>query len=401
MKTALLIAFDFPPYESSGVERTFKFARYLRKFGWNAIVLTVEESTYDQRRLNSNQDYSDITIFRTFCLDISKHLAYKGKYFGWMKQPDRYIGWLFTAFPKGIKIAKEHKPDVIWSTSPILTSHAIAGLLAKWTKIPWVADYRDPLQCHYDPMLYKGSGFARWIDRQTVKHATKIVCVTEPASELYQRIHNTEPSEKFVTIANGFDSKNMASIEKKPQSENQPYTLFHAGSLYETERNPQALFEAIALLKSKRAINAKGFCLALYGAHNQSSYQPMVNELLIDDLVKFMPQQPYKKCLKLMLEADMLVAVQGEVFKYQIPGKIYEYLWTAKPILALTPKKGSTFKLVDSLEGCLGSENVNEIASFIEKEMLNKQHYQRNFDNFERLARTEDLANLFDQIVEG
>lgn len=46
---------------------------------------------------------------------------------------------------EGLKMIKEFKPDVIWSTYPIATAHVIASALHRKTGIPWVADFRDPM----------------------------------------------------------------------------------------------------------------------------------------------------------------------------------------------------------------------------------------------------------------
>jgi len=392
-----MIAFDFPPYESSGVERTFKFARYLRQFGWQPIMLTVNIDTYDPRLVSLETDYSDIKVYRTFCLDVSKHLAYKGKYFGWMKQPDRYIGWLMTAFPKGLKLLKQYKPDLIWSTHPVMTSHLIAGLLSKWTDTPWIADYRDPLQCYYDDSVYQQSGFARVIDRFTVKHASRLVFATEGTKALYQRTHSKAATEKFLTVLNGFDLNNSKDIVGKPIDER--YTLFHAGSLYENGRSPLPLFQAIATLKASGEINADNFAFKLYGFHNQQKHQGICDQLNISDVIFFYDQVAYREALSLMYSSDMLIVVQGGIFDNQIPGKTYEYLSTNKPICALTPTSSNTAELLLAIEGCYASESSEDIVEFLKSEMNTRVSYSRKPELYDRVTRTKELADIFNTAI--
>ena len=107
-KGVLLIAFDFPPCQSPGVERTLRFAHYLESYGWSPTVLTVCQSTFGTDNLIDDNQFS-FPVYRTFCLDVSKHLAYRGKYFGWMKKPDRYVGWSLTAIPKAIRLIRRLK----------------------------------------------------------------------------------------------------------------------------------------------------------------------------------------------------------------------------------------------------------------------------------------------------
>jgi len=342
-------------------------------------------------------DYSDIKVYRTFCMDVSKHLAYKGRYFGWMKQPDRYIGWLATAFPKGLKLIKEYNPDLIWSTYPILTSHLIAGCLSKWSKTPWIADYRDPLQCYYDNSVYNSSAFARYIDRFTVKHATHVVLATEGAKALYKRMHTSAVTDKFLTVSNGFDVDNTKGIVA--QQTDDRYVLFHAGSLYETGRNPLPLFKAIAKLKCNGEINTTNFACKFYGFHNQKNHLDICRSLDISDLIYFYAQVPYNHALRLMLESDMLIVVQGGVFDNQIPGKAYEYLSTNKPICALTPKLSDTAALLFNIEGCFVSENIEEISEYLKKEMKTRKHYKREPELYDRATRTKELANIFNHAI--
>ena len=46
MKKVLIIAYYFPPLGWSGVQRTLKFVKYLRNFGWEPVVLTVGKTKF-------------------------------------------------------------------------------------------------------------------------------------------------------------------------------------------------------------------------------------------------------------------------------------------------------------------------------------------------------------------
>ena len=66
-RTALVISYYFPPMGLSGVQRTFKFVKYLSKYGWKPIVLTASPSgyyAYDDSVLSELED-SEYEIFKT------------------------------------------------------------------------------------------------------------------------------------------------------------------------------------------------------------------------------------------------------------------------------------------------------------------------------------------------
>ena len=46
MKKVLIITYYWPPAGGSGVQRWVKFAKYLRDFGWEPVIFTVESTDY-------------------------------------------------------------------------------------------------------------------------------------------------------------------------------------------------------------------------------------------------------------------------------------------------------------------------------------------------------------------
>jgi len=49
MKNVLIVAYYFPPSGGPGVQRVLKMVKYLPAFGWNPIVLTVQNGTFPAR----------------------------------------------------------------------------------------------------------------------------------------------------------------------------------------------------------------------------------------------------------------------------------------------------------------------------------------------------------------
>lgn len=70
MKKVLFTAFYYPPAGGAGVQRSSKFVKYLRDFGWDPVVLTIDEES--ACNLHSGGDKSlledipeDIEVIRT------------------------------------------------------------------------------------------------------------------------------------------------------------------------------------------------------------------------------------------------------------------------------------------------------------------------------------------------
>ena len=397
-KCILMVAFDFPPCHSAGVQRTLKFAEYLYHLGWQPIVLTVNGDVH--RNIDNSQLVPDyIKVYRSNSLDASKHFSFKGKYFAWSKVPDKWWTWSFTAIPLGKKLINKYKPTIVWSTYPISTAHFIAYRLQKYSGLPWVADYRDPLQSRYDQNSQRYSGVAKWIEKKTIKTCSKVIFTTVNAAKLYQRIYPDEHLSKFITIENGYDEGNFKGIEKPQKSKEGKFTLLHSGAIYDAGRDPTNLFSAISISKENGTLNAENFELFFRGSADSHKYSSKLTLLGINELVTFLPSIPYKDSLKEMMSVDGLLVIQGSLFNNQIPGKVYEYLRVGIPILGVTPKKGATGNLLLNNNQDIG-DDVDDICKSLGSLLLKEQSglLSESIEKFSRKYQTSLLASVLDKI---
>jgi glycosyltransferase involved in cell wall biosynthesis len=347
-KKVFMIAFHFPPDASIGAQRTFKTAEYLPQYGWDPIILTAKESAYGT--VEKSQDISKELLantHRTAALDVHRHLTIKGKHLGWMSIIDRWTTWVPGAIWKGLKLIKQQKPDLIWSTAPIPSAHIIAAILSKISGIPWVADYRDPFSYHHTLVSKIKTKILKKIDKVTVKTSTATIFTTPKTTELYRNYFHDESTDKFNTVENGYDEQNWSKLSShklssKPPLSKDKFSLLYSGVLYPNGRDPTPLFFSIQSLKLSGVIADDNFELIFQGAGDGKNYEELIESLKITNMVKFTPSVPYLDSLACLKEAGALVIIQGQIFNYQVPGKLYEYIKSAKPIIVMTPNDSST-----------------------------------------------------------
>ncbi|WP_057833113.1 glycosyltransferase [Colwellia sp. TT2012] len=398
-RTILMVALEFPPCQSAGVQRTLKFAEYLAELGWQVIVLTVDESVY----VVKDQQISipeNIKVYRCHAYDSAIDFSVKGKYFAWSKVPDRWWTWAIKAIPLGKKLIEKYQPDIIWSTYPVSTAHFIAYKLQQFSKRPWIADYRDPLQCRYDNKVLKYSYIAKWIEKKTILHCSKAVFTTERAAQLYRRLYPDEQLTKFNVIENGFDEANFNDLPKLPDIENSRFTLLHSGAVYSQGRDPKALFEAIHLLKNEGIVDSSNFTLIFRGAASNHVIKSQILQLKIEDLIECKPSIPYKESLAEMKSASVLVLIQGELFNNQIPGKAYEYIRANRPILALTPKTSATGELYRNYALSRTEDNADLIKQAIKIFIENRDEYvdKPDVNMYSRQQKALELGTLLNEL---
>ncbi|WP_158089161.1 glycosyltransferase [Cognaticolwellia mytili] len=392
-----MVAFDFPPSNAASVQRTLKFFEYLNEFGWTTILLTSKSKAYplvdegSDVTLNDNQ-----FVYRATALDVHKHLSIQGKHLSWMKTPDRWGTWIPFAINLGKKIVKRHKPDVIWSTFPTPSANIIANSLAKYSNKPWVADYRDPA-----PYIHTTNG--KWldqvhkkIDNLTFKNAQKLVFATQASKELYQSHYQCH--DKFEVIENGYDENNF--IKAKALEASHPelfnkhkFSLYYAGGLYPNGRDPRPIFQAIASLNSHQHLSKDNFELIFQGAGDGKEFSDLLKKLEINHIVSFLKPTSFLLALVNMTRANALLLIQDSRFNLQIPGKIFEYFRTGKPLIIKTDKLGATAQLAMDNPLCHIVESQHEIEELIVK-LIRKTCKITKQDKILRHSRKEKARSL-------
>ncbi len=356
----LLIAYHFPPCAmSSGVQRTLGFSTHLRKSGWDSVVLTANAAAYERTSSHQLDDISsDVIVSRSLALDVARQLAIRGRYWSRLALPDRWSSWWFSAVPRALSLIRQHSIDAIWSTYPIATAHAIAFTVAKITRLPWIADFRDP-------MVERIGSTGEWfpkdaalrrarlnVERKVIRSASHVVFCTEGARTIVADRYQDVRIPGLSVIGNGFEegtfqkAEALAGINRGSPKR----VLLHSGIIYPgTDRDPAAVFAALRVLARKGVISKDTFELRLRDPSNQDLLRNLAIEHDVSDLVTILPALPYTEALAEMMTADGLLLLQGYTSNPAVPAKLYEYLRAGKPIVALVHPEGDTAALLRHL----------------------------------------------------
>lgn len=413
VKRVLMIAFHFPPLRgSSGIQRTLKFSKYLPEYGWEPILLTAHPRAYSSTSNDLVGEIADLaSVHRAFALDTSRHLSVLGHYPNILALPDRWISWWLGAIPMGLSLIKKYRPDVIWSTYPIATAHLIGLSLCRLTGTPWVADLRDPMtDVNYPPNLLTRRIY-QWIEKKTITCCTRAVCTTPGAVSAYRAKFPKVQSARLCLIENGYDEENFVTAElgiSRKWTLNKPFVLVHSGIIYPSERDPTQFFAALSVLIQQRKISKESLNIILRATAHDEYLQRLIDQYGLGEIVSLAPPIPYQEALSEMLTADGLLLLQASNCNYQIPAKLYEYLRTYRPILALTDLTGDT-------AATLLKVGINTIAPLdsipdIVHGLLNFLELVKNGEApialmeevsaTSRKSRTKELANLLDQVAQ-
>jgi glycosyltransferase involved in cell wall biosynthesis len=413
-KRVLMVAFHFPPQSgSSGVLRTLNFVKHLPPHGWTPTVLSANARAYAERRDDLMSTIpSGTEVIRAFALDAARHFSIFSKYPRVLALPDRWWTWSIGGFLMGLAAIRRERPSVLWSTYPIASAHLIAASLARATRLPWIADFRDPMISEgypSDPLQLES-----WerLEAHVIKTATCCVFTTNRAAQVYRQRY-PHAGHKMLVIENGYDEDAFAGVTPVRHGAGADVLLLlHSGVIYPKGRDPSAFFQAVSRLINSGKLDAARVCLRFRAPSHVEELKALAEKFGLQDVIDIAPPIPYREAIAEMLGADFLLVFQGKDFNAQIPAKIYEYLRARRPLLAFVDPSGDTalqlkpFTAATSvdiedadaiecvLEGCLAAYRDSAFQQALE-------HDWPQISSYSRAAQARSLAALLDTTARG
>ena len=416
MMHALFIAYHYPPESSSsGVLRTLKHTRYLGQFGWRVTVLTLDRRAYDtvDPQLEA-QIPTDVRVVRTPFIEVKRHLAVRGRYPSILAIPDRWIGWWPWAVAAGRRIVRSDPVDVIYSTSPHATAHLIALALVRRARVPWVVDFRDPW--YEDPpepgTTRIGHFAARRLERRVVARADRIVASTARLRNMLAARYPWRPQDAFLAIPNGYDEGDFSHITAPAGPPGDEMLIVHAGSINENFRDPRPVFEALRRAVAEGEMERARIRLRFLGAGpfgESAVMREAVQQAGLAANVEFRPRLSYQDSLLEQSRASVLLLLQASPDTVDlVPAKLFEYLRTRRPVLALVPEGATAEVLRDTGGGWVVQPGDSHILSatlvaayraWTSDRLGSLAADQKRLERFSRERLAAVLARQFDALV--
>jgi hypothetical protein len=182
--------------------------------------------------------------------------------------------------------------------------------------------------------------------------------------------------------------------------------LLHSGVVYPSERDPTHFFRALRLMLDEGRIKPHELRVRLRAPAHEGLLAKLIDEFRVTEIVELAPPIPYRSALHEMMRADGLLVLQASNCNEQIPAKIYEYVRSRRPIIALTDPSGDTARLLRDagMQNIARLDSAREIASELSRFLDEARRGQAAgpSDAFvraaSRLERTRSLAGLLEQL---
>lgn len=361
LQKVLIITYYWPPSGGAGVQRWLKFSKYLPEFGWQPIILTVDPKNafYPQQDFGLLNDIpADLEVVHARSstwisalykkLTGSKEIPYGGfvneskpgliqKMLRFIRGnfflPDSRIGWNKHAIRQAMKIIGERRIETLITTSPPHSSQLIGLKIKKKLNINWVADLRDPwTDIYYAGQMYQ-TLFARRINRslelKVLNEADKIIVTCNTTGNLFRsKLPDNQSHAKIITITNGFDEEDYKNRDDiVPET----FRITYLGT-FAHNYNIDVLLRAIGNYHTSDNIKIS---LCFIGKADENFINYLKNDQSIS--VEIIPYLQHEKALDYLARSAALLLVIPSKSKAEemIPGKLFEYMASKRPIIAI------------------------------------------------------------------
>lgn len=418
-RTALLLAYHYPPLGGVAVMRVLRFSRYLSEYGWRPIVVCVDGGPRHEPRDPALLDEvpPGVLVERVACFepdnyadtwDVPQEKVVRNlfKLFDKALFPDDRAFWVRPVVARVKQLVRQHGPSLIWATAQPWST-LVAGMRCKQaTGLPLVLDFRDDwTTSNADFRKVKRLAREQKLERQVLAAADAVVSVTPQIVEaLRQRRPANLSPDRFFYIPNGFDPAHFQ--DTLPPRQEQPFTILHAGGLYD-KRPVKPLLEILQHWFRQHPQRSSDVKVVLAGR----STPGIVDDIEASGLASIIEQRGFLSHAEvrgLMRTSDLnlLMIEQVKSAPWLFTGKAFEYLGARRPILMLGPQPSPLAELVkeSGLGRVHGYDDPKAVAVTLEAlYQSNSQSADSSkptkVDAYDARKQCGELARVFEEVV--
>lgn len=431
-KKVLLITYYWPPASGPGVQRWLKFAKFLPDMGWDPIVITPKNGSYPNtddsllddvpsalrvvttstlepfalyNRLTGQRKKGNMSTVGMMGLKKTRNPIKKLAKFiraNWFI-PDARRGWVPYVVKAANALIEKEAIAAIITTGPPHSTH-LAGLQLKaTTRLPWIADFRDPwVDIYYNAFLPRTRTTKKKdkaLQDAVLRDADLVLTVSDGLAEKLGKI-----AKQSVTIYNGYDQEDF---KETAASTDRYFRVHYIGNL-KANQNPAALWEAISQLRENQADFKADFRLAFTG-NIDPSVSTSLSEYGLTDCTEVRPFVPHQQSVQEMQRATLLLFIIPDTAGNEVilTGKLFEYLASRTPLLAIGPPTGNAAHILKrcnrqpmhdySDQSSLKEQLQEAFASFQDGAHL--KHKGDEHEQFSREDLTKTLATWLNRLT--
>jgi glycosyltransferase involved in cell wall biosynthesis len=329
-------------------------------------------------------------------------------------QPDPQILWYPGAVRLGKRLLKEKSFDAVLATAPPFSAFLVGTALARFAKIPLIVDYRDEwTMCNKylenQSLGPLGLRVQRRMEHRVLRAASAVIATTElSAQSLRESCQVAKSSADVQWIFNGYDPDDFTDV-KSPAVDRNHFQLVYTGTLWNLT-SAWPLYEGVRRLANEHPQLAEHLELVFAGRRIGSQVECLESIRKLPCKLMTYDYLDHSKAIEL-LHGDgsnclLLSDVPGA--ERVVPAKLFEYMASRRPILAILPQ-GETWNLLDQYSSThrFVPSDITGIANWLATQL--RHHLDGRSSPpadappscFNREYQTEQLAEILDNCTIG
>ena len=415
-----LVCYAFPPSGMGFAQRVGKLCKYLPQVSdWHPHVFCGENirEIFGEDKELAEEIPDDITITRVPSFESRYMRSFSwwkmaGNFFFQVRKlysfPDYRVDWARNLTRAAVlQYPDKESFEAVFASGPPRSSYVAGYWLARYWKIPLIIDLRDPWNPGYVSRGYTPlhTLINEWWERRIYRFSSKIIANTLKNKETLLRDY-PGLAGKVVTIPNGYDPDDIdpqRGPALKGVSENAINLLYLGGLRGSVPKN--GIFEEPFLRIVSENINKYSGLkhrvrLHFVGSDGRSILD-LIRKLNLEEICFFYRPVSSKEIGRPLAETDACVVIVNSNAEGSgwIPSKVYDYLASSKPILAISPQCGLT-DLLAKYSNCYevidphAQSGTEQFKTFVDK--LCGKSFQACSNNVSGFSRRDIARQIVD-----
>ncbi|XGV97088.1 MAG: glycosyltransferase [Leptolyngbya sp. BL-A-14] len=368
----LIVSPHFPPINAPDHQRIRTALPYLREFGWEAHVLTVQpdqvEHPKDDYLKQTLPDDLEVTATRSLPVQLTRK-------FGLGNLGLRSLPFLAQT---GDRLLAAQAFDLVFFSTTIFPVMVLGDRWQRRFGVPYVLDFQDPWRVDAAPTSQRPGGnlryaidkfLARLLEPRAMKHVSHVVSVSPSYPTCLQKRYSWLKDEQFTVLPFGASEQDFAQLPTlgiqqsifDPNDGKRHWVYVGRGGS-DMAFALRSLFLAIRTDRDRQPqvwenvrLHFVGTSYAS-GARATKTIEAIAQDCGIADLATEHPHRiPYFEAQQVLQDSDAILLIGSEDATYTA-SKLYPSILARKPILAIFHQQSS---VVDILHQCRAGQVVS------------------------------------------